>query len=276
MPGMLWGKIKRSPHAHARIVSIDARKALKLPGVQGGGHRRRFPGHPVGGGVRRRRADELPRPVAQLHGARQGAVRRPRGRRGRRDLAGDRRRGARPDRREVRGAAATSSTSRRRWRPMRRSCTTTCSPRTSSRSRPSRRTSPSGCTSTRAMSRPASSEAEVIVEGRYTTEPVHQAYIEPHACLCSYGADGQCTIFSSQPGPVHGARPTGQAAGDRHRQHPRHPGRDRRRVRRQDAGLSGAAGARAVEEDRPAGQDADDARGGVPRLRPDLGRHRWR
>ena len=24
MPGMLWGKIKRSPHAHARIVSIDS------------------------------------------------------------------------------------------------------------------------------------------------------------------------------------------------------------------------------------------------------------
>ena len=27
MPGMLWGRIKRSPHAHARIVSIDVAKA---------------------------------------------------------------------------------------------------------------------------------------------------------------------------------------------------------------------------------------------------------
>ena len=34
MPGMLWGKIKRSPHAHARIVSIDYDKALRLPGVK--------------------------------------------------------------------------------------------------------------------------------------------------------------------------------------------------------------------------------------------------
>src|SRR3954452_1572401 len=34
MPGMLWAKVKRSPHAHARIVSIDASKALKLPGVK--------------------------------------------------------------------------------------------------------------------------------------------------------------------------------------------------------------------------------------------------
>src|SRR5215469_11775299 len=28
MPGMLWGKIKRSPHAHARIVSINTDKAV--------------------------------------------------------------------------------------------------------------------------------------------------------------------------------------------------------------------------------------------------------
>ncbi len=34
LPGMLWGKVKRSPHAHAKIVSIDASKALKLPGVR--------------------------------------------------------------------------------------------------------------------------------------------------------------------------------------------------------------------------------------------------
>ncbi len=33
-PGMLVGKILRSPHAHARIRSIDATKALVLPGVK--------------------------------------------------------------------------------------------------------------------------------------------------------------------------------------------------------------------------------------------------
>jgi putative selenate reductase molybdopterin-binding subunit len=33
MPGMLFGKILPSPHAHARIKRIDARKALALPGV---------------------------------------------------------------------------------------------------------------------------------------------------------------------------------------------------------------------------------------------------
>src|ERR1700726_4307815 len=34
MPGMLWGRIKRSPYAHARIVSINTEKARALPGVK--------------------------------------------------------------------------------------------------------------------------------------------------------------------------------------------------------------------------------------------------
>lgn len=33
LPGMLHGRIVRSPHAHARIVRIDASRALALPGV---------------------------------------------------------------------------------------------------------------------------------------------------------------------------------------------------------------------------------------------------
>jgi len=33
LPGMLWGKVLRSPHAHARIVAIDDSAALALPGV---------------------------------------------------------------------------------------------------------------------------------------------------------------------------------------------------------------------------------------------------
>jgi xanthine dehydrogenase molybdenum-binding subunit len=33
LPGMLHGKVLRSPHAHARIKSITCEKALKLPGV---------------------------------------------------------------------------------------------------------------------------------------------------------------------------------------------------------------------------------------------------
>ena len=33
LPGMLHGKVLRSPHAHAKIVSVDTSKAEALPGV---------------------------------------------------------------------------------------------------------------------------------------------------------------------------------------------------------------------------------------------------
>ena len=33
MPGMIWGKVLRSPHAHAKIVSIDTSKAEAHPDV---------------------------------------------------------------------------------------------------------------------------------------------------------------------------------------------------------------------------------------------------
>ena len=34
LPGMLYGKILRSPHAHAKILNIDTTKAEKIPGVK--------------------------------------------------------------------------------------------------------------------------------------------------------------------------------------------------------------------------------------------------
>ena len=34
MPGMIWGKVLRSPHPHAVIRSIDTSKAEKVPGVK--------------------------------------------------------------------------------------------------------------------------------------------------------------------------------------------------------------------------------------------------
>src|ERR1700747_1295325 len=43
MPGMLWGKVKRSPHAHARILRIHTAKAMALPGVKSVVTRADFP-----------------------------------------------------------------------------------------------------------------------------------------------------------------------------------------------------------------------------------------
>ncbi|MEE9285966.1 MAG: xanthine dehydrogenase family protein molybdopterin-binding subunit, partial [Dehalococcoidia bacterium] len=48
MPGMLHGKIVRSPHAHARIKKIDTRKAEALPGVKAVVTAKDFPEMPEG------------------------------------------------------------------------------------------------------------------------------------------------------------------------------------------------------------------------------------
>ena len=43
-------------------------------------------------------------------------------------------------------------------------------------------------------------EADVVIEKDFKTKPVHQGYIEPHACLVSVAADGRATIWSSSQG----------------------------------------------------------------------------
>ena len=42
--------------------------------------------------------------------------------------------------------------------------------------------------------------ADVILEREFSTQPVHQGYIEPHACVASYGADGQAQVYCSSQG----------------------------------------------------------------------------
>ena len=43
-------------------------------------------------------------------------------------------------------------------------------------------------------------EADVIVERTFTTKPVHQGYIEPHAVVASAGEDGQCEVWCCTQG----------------------------------------------------------------------------
>jgi CO/xanthine dehydrogenase Mo-binding subunit len=43
--------------------------------------------------------------------------------------------------------------------------------------------------------------ADVVVEREFTTAPVHQAYIEPHACLASVSEDGQAELWCTTQGP---------------------------------------------------------------------------
>lgn len=42
--------------------------------------------------------------------------------------------------------------------------------------------------------------ADVVIEGTYVTAAVHQGYIEPHACVAQWNADGQGQIWASSQG----------------------------------------------------------------------------
>ncbi|MEL0111081.1 MAG: molybdopterin cofactor-binding domain-containing protein, partial [Rickettsiales bacterium] len=42
--------------------------------------------------------------------------------------------------------------------------------------------------------------ADAIIEREYTTKPVHQGYIEPHACVANMSEDGTSTVWSSSQG----------------------------------------------------------------------------
>jgi CO/xanthine dehydrogenase Mo-binding subunit len=43
-------------------------------------------------------------------------------------------------------------------------------------------------------------QAELIVEHSFTTKPVHQGYIEPHACVASVSEDGQADVWVTTQG----------------------------------------------------------------------------
>ena len=43
-------------------------------------------------------------------------------------------------------------------------------------------------------------EADLVIEREFTTRPVHQGYIEPHACVADTGQDGHTTIWCSSQG----------------------------------------------------------------------------
>lgn len=58
-------------------------------------------------------------------------------------------------------------------------------------------------------------QADVVIEKEFKTAAVHQAYIEPHACVAKYEADGQCEIWSSSQGHFQMRALTAQLIGAR-------------------------------------------------------------
>jgi CO/xanthine dehydrogenase Mo-binding subunit len=199
MPGMLWGKVKRSPHAHARIMAINTEKALALPGVKAVVT-----------------ADDFPPIASEEAFVGEGPM-------NFRDLSSNcmARGKVLYDGHAVAAVAATSASiaeeacelieveyhvlphvidveeAMKPGAPLLHDdlFTQGVDPKPT---HPSNVAKKIGFTKGDAAA--GFRDADVIIERRYSSPPVHQGYIEPHACVVSMAADGQCTIWSSSQG----------------------------------------------------------------------------
>ena len=199
LPGMLWAKVLRSPHAHARILSVETSKAAALPGVKGIILGSDFPEHPfdyVG-----------PERVAQNYWhmtrnimAREKAL-----------FEGH----------AIAAVAATTSAiaaeavslievkyevlphcidvedAMKPDAPLlfEDMITRGVEPAPSKPSNISKRLEFSVGDIAAGFA-----SADEVVEMSFKTAAVHQGYIEPHSCLARYGADGQCELWSASQG----------------------------------------------------------------------------
>jgi CO/xanthine dehydrogenase Mo-binding subunit len=199
MPGQLVGKVKRSPHAHARIVGIDATKALEIPGVKAVVTAADFPDIPdemafVGEGPMNFRdlsRNCMARDKALYEGHAVAAVAATTAAiaeeaLGLIDVVYE----VLPHVIDVEAAMAEDA-------PL-------LHPRmiTQGVTPPPEKPSNIAKKMVFALGDVAKgfAEADVIVERKYTTRPVHQAYIEPHACVAAASSDGQAHIVSSSQG----------------------------------------------------------------------------
>jgi CO/xanthine dehydrogenase Mo-binding subunit len=197
--GMLWGKILRSPHAHARIVSIDTSKAKALPGVRAIVTAADFPSIAseeafVGEGPMNFRdlsLNVMARTKVLYEGHALAAVA------AATQAIADEALALIDVEYEVLPHVIDVDDAMAEGAPILHDdlFTAGVNPKP---------TKPSNIakvvTFRKGDIEAGFKEAEVVVEGTYTTKPVHQAYIEPHACLASYAPDGQVTIHSSSQG----------------------------------------------------------------------------
>jgi CO/xanthine dehydrogenase Mo-binding subunit len=199
MPGMLWGKVKRSPHAHARVMSINVDKALALPGVKAVVT-----------------ADDFPPIASEEAFVGEGPM-------NFRDLSSNcmARGKVLYDGHAVAAVAATSPSiaeeacelieveyhvlphvidveeAMKPGAPLLHDdlFTQGVDPKPTHPSNVAKKIG-----FTKGDVEAGFRDADVIIERRYSSPPVHQGYIEPHACVVSMAADGQCTIWSSSQG----------------------------------------------------------------------------
>jgi CO/xanthine dehydrogenase Mo-binding subunit len=200
LPGMLHGVVLRSPHAHAKILAIDTRKAEKLPGVKAVITAKDLPELPrdLMGGVeghmnlRELSHNCLARDKVLYHGHALAAV-----------------------------AATTLEIAREAARlidvkyevlppvldldsAIAPGATILDETRRTAMMRGSLPDGPTNIASRIEFSRgdlaKGFASADVVIEREFRTPMVHQGYIEPHACTARVGEDGQVTVWCCTQG----------------------------------------------------------------------------
>jgi CO/xanthine dehydrogenase Mo-binding subunit len=193
MPGMIWGKVLRSPHPHARIKKIDTSRAEKLPGVKAvvtakdvvdfpiekgavmlgiqdmrwmcrnvmAREKALFPGHPVAAvaATTEAIAAEACKLIEVDYEVLPFAI-------------------------EIDDALKDGAPILHEWNKL--------------DGKPSNIMGK--LESKKGDIAEGFAKADIVIERSFTTRPVHQGYIEPHACLISVAADGNTTIWSSSQG----------------------------------------------------------------------------
>jgi CO/xanthine dehydrogenase Mo-binding subunit len=199
LPGMLVGKVLRSPHPHARIRSIDTSKALALPGVKAVITRDDFQDMPsefIPAGEMLMNYRDVTRNVM----AREKAL---------------------YEGHAVAAVAATSTAVANRAlklievdyevlphvidvvEAMERGApllhddlfTAGVEPAPSEPSNVAKRVEFAIGDTAEGFQ-----EADIVIEREFETKPVHQGYIEPHACIASWSEDGQAEVWCSTQG----------------------------------------------------------------------------
>lgn len=189
LTGQLRGAIVRSPHAHARIVSIDTSAAEAMPGVKSVVTGADFPAIDPADPAHDEAVNNIARDEALYVGHAVAAV-------------------AATTMDEARAAAAAVEVEYEVLPAVLSidEAIADGAPIANSTNRTlfTGDTEPSNIASVGPFQRgdveAGFAAADVIVERTFTTKAVHQGYIEPHACVADVGQDGKATIWASSQG----------------------------------------------------------------------------
>ncbi|MDA0791004.1 MAG: xanthine dehydrogenase family protein molybdopterin-binding subunit [Proteobacteria bacterium] len=186
LPNMIWGKVLRSPHAHAKIKSIDTSAAEAHPDVFAVATHADIPNQRNPGAL-----NILAKDKALYHGHAVAAVA------ARTEQAAEEALGLIKVDYEVLTPVMNLDDAMAPNAPL-------IHDQLFTNGLPEKPSKPSNVASRMEMSKgdieAGFKEADIVIEREFRTPTVHQGYIEPHACTVRYDADGQSMIWCSTQG----------------------------------------------------------------------------